>query len=444
MRKIIFATMAALMLLSMLSGCVSQSPIEVIYKDAEQSEQDEGTDETANTAMLRNVEYPKSIAFDDYEAQKSVVEENQVDESIIEAINEFAAESSSAILADVQGNSCYSPASLYMALALLATGTGTETRQELTMLLGEEDTNNLSEQMGKLFRQLYKDNDVSKLYMTNSLWINKDHEIKQGFIDNAAENFYAAVNNLDFADPEAGKTISKWISDNTGGLLEPEIETDILDLMFIINTVYLKDEWKNNFDEAATGQAEFTLADGSKTDTDFMHGVFECEAVQAEDYTSVSLPLKSTGSMMFVLLGEGVDINSFLSSAESLAKIMDTGDAEQANVTISLPKFSFDNKYDLINNLKTMGAGSMFGFDTADLTGITDEEARVSKVDQGTNITVNENGLEAAAYTMIEIELRGALVENELEINFDRPFLFIVRSDAGVPLFIGTVQNPAE
>ena len=252
------------------------------------------------------------------------------------------------------------------------------------------------------------------------------------------------MNSLDFTDPEAGKIIGKWIIDNTNGLLEPEIETDILDLMFIINTVYLKDEWENNFDEAVTEQAEFTLADGSKIETDFMHGVFECEAVKAEDHTSVSLPLKSTGSMMFVLPDEGVDTNSLLSSAESLAEIMNTEDAEQANVTISLPKFSFDNKYDLINSLKAMGAGSMFGFDTADLTGITDEDVRVSKVDQGTDITVNEDGLEAAAYTMIEIELRAALVENELEISFDRPFLFIVRSDAGVPLFIGTVQNPAE
>ena len=444
MKKITYMIMAAVMLIGLLSGCVSQSPIEVIDKEENASGQDESTIETVDTSVLRNIGYPKAIAFDDYEAQRRVAQENQVDDSIIESINTFSAKSSSVILADEQGNSCYSPASLYMALALLASGTGSETKQELTALLGEEDTEYLSEQMGKLFRLLYVDNDVSKLYMTNSLWVNKDYDIKKDFIDNAAENFYAAVNNLDFTDPKAGEIIGKWISDNTGGLLEPEIETDILDLMFIINTVYLKDEWENNFDEAVTEQAEFTLADGSKIETDFMHGVFECDAVQAEDYTSVSLPLKSTGSMMFVLPDEGGDVNSLLSSEESLAEIMNTQDAEQANVTISLPKFSFDNKHDLINSLKAMGAGSMFGFDTADLTGITDEEVRVSKVDQGTDITVNEDGLEAAAYTMIEINLRGALVENEMEINFDSPFIFIVRSDTGIPLFIGTVQNPAE
>ena len=444
MKKIIFLIVAAVLLLSMFSGCASQGPVEVTDNEEDASGQDESTDETVDTSALRNIEYPQAIAFDDYEAQSRVAQENKVDDSVIESINTFSAKSSSVILTDEKGNSCYSPASLYMALALLSTGTGTETKQELTALLCEEDTEYLSGQMGRLFRLLYVDNDVSKLYMTNSLWVNKDYEIKREFIDNAAGNFYAAVNNLDFAGPEAGKTISKWISENTNELLEPEIKTDTLDLMFIINTMYLKDEWKNNFDEAATEKAEFTLADGSKIDTDFMHGVFECEAVQADGYTSVSLPLKSTGRMMFVLPGEGVDINSLLSSAESLAEIIDAGDAEHANVSISLPKFSFDNKYELIDSLKAMGVGSMFDFDKADLTGITDEEARVSKVDQGTNITVNENGLEAAAYTMIEIELRAALVENEMEISFDRPFIFIVRSEAGVPLFIGTVQNPAE
>ena len=69
----------------------------------------------------------------------------------------------------------------------------------------------------------------------------------RGLLKTQRKNFYAAANNLDFSDEGAGETISNWISDNTGGLLEPEIKVDPLYLMYIVNTIYLNDEWSSNF-----------------------------------------------------------------------------------------------------------------------------------------------------------------------------------------------------
>lgn len=259
-------------------------------------------------------------------------------------------------------------------------------------------------------------------------------------------NFYAAANTLDFNDAKAGETISNWISDNTNEIIKPEINIDPMDLLYIVNTVYLKDEWQDNFEEDATTEDVFTLADGTEVNTEFMHRTLDTEIIKGDGFTAVSLHLKNTGRMMFVLPDEGTSVNSLLSTPESIAGMLKTENSEYGSVKLSLPKFSFASEFDLIQSLKDMGVTKAFDAPEADLTGIIDMDlnAFVSAVKQGTNITVNENGLEAAAYTYITVTLECApMAPQTLELEFDRPFIFITLSE-NIPVFIGTVQNPTK
>ena len=448
MRKILFMIIAAIMLLGLFSGCTGTPPINVIDKGQDGDEQDETTDETGepvDTSALRSIEYPEAIAFDDYEKKRQVREENAVDENILQSINDFSFNSSAKVLADADGNACYSPISLYMALALLTSGTDGEVQDELTALLGEEDTAYLSEQMGKLFRRMYTNNEISKLYMTNSLWINEEYPVKKEYTDNAMENFYAAVNNIDFSDPEAGGMISQWISDNTEGLLEPKIEVNPLYLMYIVNTIYLNDEWSDNFEEAATREDIFNLSSGQSVNTQFMNKQFGTSINQADGYTAASLYMKNTGRMVLVLPDEGVDVNSFLESSELMAQMVDTRNEQYGTVKMSLPKFDFESKFNLEESLRKLGIEKAFSADSAGFSGISDYATCISEVKQGSRIAIDENGVEAAAYTYIAVDTAAADMPDEpIVLKFDRPFIFIVQSDSGVPLFIGTVQNPVE
>lgn len=424
MKKTIFFTVALIMLLSLAAGCT-------------------GNQASVNTS-LTSVQYPKSIGYENYEAQQELREQNAVDESIINSIKEFSAESASTILSGKKDNACYSPISLYMALAMLSTGAKGETQDELLTLLREDDTEYLSEQMGKLFRLMYVDNEMSKLYMTNSLWMNGDEEFNQEFVDNAMISFYAASNKLDFNDSEAGEVISSWISDNTNGLLKPEIKIDPIKLIYIINTIYLKDEWKDNFDEDATKEDVFSTADGESVSVDFMTRKLGCTKLIGQGFKTASLYLKNTGKMTFVLPDEGVDVSSLLESPESIAAMTSNENSEYGEVLITLPKFNFDTEFDLKESLESLGVESVFK-DNADLTGISDMAGVVSEVKQGSNISINEDGVEAAAYTYIAVDTAAAPGENEvLELKFDRPFIFVLQSRENVPLFIGVVQNPAE
>lgn len=425
MKKTIFLAVALIMLLSLAAGCTGNQAIV--------------------NASLTSVQYPKSIGYEDYEAQQELREQNTVDESIINSIKEFSAESASTILSSKEGNACYSPISLYMALAMLSTGAKGETQDELLTLLREDDTQYLSEQMGKLFRLTYVDNEMSKLYMTNSLWMNGEEEFKQEFVDNAMSNFYAASNKLDFSDEKSGEVISNWISDNTNELLKPEIKVDPMKLIYIINTIYLKDEWQDNFIEDATKEDVFTTADGEAVNVDFMTRKFGCTKLIGEGFKAASLYLKNTGKMTFVLPDEGVDVGSLLISPESIAAMISSENSEYGEVLVSLPKFNFDTEFDLKESLESLGLESMFDGDKADLTGISDMAGVVSEVKQGSNISINEDGVEAAAYTYVAVDTAAAPGKNEvLELKFDRPFIFVLQSRNNVPLFIGVVQNPAK
>ena len=56
---------------------------------------------------------------------------------------------------------------------------------------------------------------------------------------------------------------------------------------------------------------------------------------------------------------------------------------------------------------------------------------------------IDEEGVTAAAYTLISIEATSAAVpEDEIDFVLDRPFLFAVTGSDGLPLFTGIVNEP--
>ena len=122
------------------------------------------------------VEYPQPYSFIDFDAEKELREENPIDDNFIKAINEFSYKTSTNILTDTGENINYSPLSLYFALSLAASGAEGETEEQLLALLGVSDKEFLSEQCGNFYRMYYKDNEIGKLKIANSIWM--DHEYK--------------------------------------------------------------------------------------------------------------------------------------------------------------------------------------------------------------------------------------------------------------------------
>ena len=106
-----------------------------------------------------------------------------------------------------------------------------------------------------------------------------------------------------------------------------------------------------------------------------------------------------------------------------------------------MPKFSFTADLDLNKALQSLGIRSAFAAD-ADFSPLSEDDLRISRVQQVATVSIDEKGCEAAAFT--EILMAGSAKPSEiLDFHLNRPFLFAVVGKDNLPLFIGVFRHPA-
>ena len=386
--------------------------------------------------------YPKGYDFDDFDTKMEINEKNPVNEDFTESINDFSFKTASKILTDQDKNTLYSPISLYYALAIATQGANGETEKELLKLLEIDNKETLSKQLGNLYRVLYTDNEISKLKIANSVWLDKSLNYNQKYIDAIKKDYYASLFSADFSDKSATtKEIKKWISENTNKTLDFDSDIDDDQLMIILNTIYFYDQWTQQFDKNCTEQDTFNLSDGKKVKCDFMNHIDNNGSFYIGDgYISSSLGFKNGSSMVFVLPDENSNLKDLLSKPENLKKMFTQQDNKIGEVVWKIPKFSYGDSIELKEILKSLNVEKAFG-NGADFSGISEEDLFISDVKQNSHIAIDENGVEASAYTEIAM-CKLALVNERVEMNLDRPFIYGIVSPQGNLLFVGVCNNP--
>ena len=66
--------------------------------------------------------------------------------------------------------------------------------------------------------------------------------------------------------------------------------------------------------------------------------------------------------------------------------------------------------------------------------------AALTKVQHAARLTMDEEGVTATAFTAMGYGAGGP--ENQMDFTLDRPFLFVVKTESGLPLFAGIVNEP--
>ncbi|MCK5797640.1 MAG: serpin family protein, partial [Deltaproteobacteria bacterium] len=117
---------------------------------------------------------------------------------------------------------------------------------------------------------------------------------------------------------------------------------------------------------------------------------------------------------------------------------------KNAVVTLTLPKFTFETKTKLNDQLKALGMTDAFDSARADFSGITgSRNLHIGLVQHNAFIKIDEKGTEAAAATAVVMDI-GSAAPDFKTLAVDRPFLFLIRDHAtGAILFVGRVLNPA-
>lgn len=408
------------------------------------------------------VESP-DIPIDDYEAWNELFSENEPSPEFKESLEAFAFESAEAVLPIEEGNTVFSPLSLYYALSILGMGASGDTEAEILGALNMEDKAELSRQCAKLYRRYAYTEERERLLseeygeaapdssirLADSLWISDDISLRPEYQELCAEDFYTSSYNVDFKEAETAEKIGKWISEQTEGVLTPEMELSADTVLAIINTLYFYGGWKTRFSEELTEEDTFKLENGSEINADFMNRTDTMAGyIRGDGYTLSGLSTNNNCEMLFLLPDEGEDIRSFLSDGDRLREIFaeTEGRWKTGEVVWKIPKFSFGSSFELNEPLKAMGMENMFDSLRAEFSDMSEDALYVDQTIQEAHIGVDEDGVEGAAYTLIAVAEGSAWVMEEpevVEMTLDRPFLFAVhdyRND--IWLFIGACMDP--
>lgn len=341
-----------------------------------------------------------------------------------------------------------SPSNLYLALSMLAETTGGETRAQILETLGMDSVEALRTQANRLWNALYNDDGTYRLALGGSFWLRDGGEYLQGPLDILSEDYYASAFSGKMGSEEYNAALREWIDRHTGnfltdktGSLELEEDTELA----LVSTLYFADSWDLPFDEALTAPGAFHAPRGD-VERDFLHNTFEGYVIRGDNFTAVELGFETGGSMRLLLPDEGVEPEELLSDPTALRLLSggDLSDARLMDVTLALPKFdvSFDN--DIVESVKSLGITDVFDPNKADFSPLAgDMPLYASHVLHASRVRIDEEGCEAAAYTVIAAAPGSVIpVDHEdIELVFDRPFLFSV-VNSSQPVFSGVVNEP--
>lgn len=384
-------------------------------------------------------------AYDEYYSAVMALRSGGIPEGTRFALSDFAAKSTPLALAGQEGkNAAYSPVSLWTALAMLAPCAQGDSQSQLLSALGVSGQRELTDQVGRLWKGLYTNDGVSSLILSNSVWLNdaQEGDYVQATLDSLSRDYFAGVYTTPMGTAGADQAITDWMAKETNGLIGgegPVVETTPDTLAMLASSLYYKAAWVTPFEAEQTQAGDFTTAAGTTVSADFMHASQAGSFLQRQGYQAAALQTQ-LGEMFFVLPQEGTAPEELLSDTSFLSSLSSgAADVQYGTVEWSVPKFDLSADLDLMSTLKSLGITDLLEADKADLSGLTSVDTSLSLAQQMTRVSVDEEGVEAAAVTIIADGM-GGIPDETCVMNLNRPFLFVLRSQ-GVALFVGVVNE---
>lgn len=394
-----------------------------------------------------------------YSCEKTKIDESgpkeiiltQKGKILVEADNLFGIKLFKEVLKaeDPEKNVMISPLSVSLALAMTYNGADGDTKEamEKTLELTGLTVDEINENYKMLIDALASVDPKVLMSIANSIWYKQTFEVEQDFIDVNQNYFYAEVSPLDFNDPEAVTTINNWVADKTNDKI-----TEILDaipadaVMYLINAIYFKGIWKYEFDESDTEEKPFYLSDGTTKDIPMMVQEGSFNYLSNDIMQAVEMQYGAGNYSMVILLpkynktlDDIIDQFSNDNWNKWLSELYEAG-----KVQIHLPKFKFEYKNLLNDELTNMDMGVAFDPDNADFSKINPAwQLFISRVIHKSFIEVNEEGTEAAAVTAVEISFTSIGDETFIPFYVNQPFIFAIKEKyTNAIIFIGKVMEP--
>jgi len=378
----------------------------------------------------------------------------------VTACDELGAQLLNHLLTQSPGtNALASPLSLALALALVADGATDATTQGYDKLLGvsgqerDQTWSAVQTALNRNDRSLDgfdpgKPPETPLVHVANHVVVvdRKDLTVSQTYLDTVLRWFSAQIEKVPLGD--LADNLSAWAQGHTAGLIKKTGVQVTSDTALVLqNALLFAAQWDTPFKAEDTREGTFTRADGSTTQTKFMHGTRIIPYAYGQGWAAVRLgyqggELDGQGLAMDVVLpNQGTspaDLPPATWAQASAALDQAAAGPDQNEVKIVLPKLDLTSgPVELLEMLKALG------LDTSSLDGIA-LGLSISQVVQQVRLLVDEEGTVAAALTEVGLTA-GAAPDQSKPIDFvvDHPYVLRLRDLAtGTTLVQAAIMDP--
>ena len=369
---------------------------------------------------------PKTIALTDAERE------------LVKANNNFALRLFRE--ARTEENAILSPLSITYALGMLNNGATGRTQQENNEVLGfgEAGAAAINAFCRKMLTEAPKLDDT-KVAIGNTIFVNEGmgYRLQDAFVQTVNTYYDAQPQARNFTDGKTMDVINQWASDHTNGMIKQILDAESFDPMavsYLLNAIYFKGDWTNEFDPESTTEEPFNGGDA----VPMMRRKFDDNIRYAENdlYQAISLPYGLGAYKMTVFLpreGKGVTDVLETMTDEDWKNFKEHYDI----VDVKLPRFETQTDQDLKDIMSSLGMSKAFSED-AEFPNVCNAPIFISLMKQVAKIKVNEQGSEAAAVTIIGTKESAVLEPKTATFHATRPFLYVITEQStGVVFFIG-------
>jgi serine protease inhibitor len=344
---------------------------------------------------------------------------------------------------DPRSNLVFSPSTLASALGMAYLGAGGATARAMAQALHLPSTGlaleaGLHARTGALAGL---DGPGVTVAASNLLWADPTLVTHADYLNALETSYSAGVERVPLlSEPDqTAQLIDRAISDATRGHIRHLIEPSMLNQIgwVLTSALYLNAAWATPFDPNQTEQQPFTTAAQSAVTASYLNGTgFRYGA--AGGWTGVSLPYRGGKLSMIALLPPASASNCAVPDAATVARI---GAGTDGTAAVALPKVNLATTGSMNGVLRSLGMGVAFG-STADFTPLSPQACCIGFVQQAATLQVGENGTVGAAAAAVGVIASAGRAITGRHVVFDRPYLMMVTSSTGEPLFVARVANP--
>ena len=325
-----------------------------------------------------------------------------------------------------------SPLSITIDLGMLNNGADGITREEIDAVLGSKELGG-ADVINQFCRKLLDESgtldEKTRVAIANNIYVNTaaGYELLPAFVETAQNYYDATPESRDFGDGKTREVINKWGSDHTEGMIEEAIKEDEFNpqaVSYLLNALYFKGEWTHKFNAKETRRHVF---DEGRKEVQMMHQESDFSYAENKVYQSVILPYGNMAYQMTVFLPrEGKTIDDVLNELET-SKDATLGSVAHYNpctVDLYLPSFETETDMHLEDIMKSLGMPNSFeggyGFNE-----FCNGNVFIGMMKQVAKIKLDEEGTEAAAVTIIEMD-KSMSGPSYATFIADRPFLYVI------------------